>query len=314
MRSFCHRADVFIFLNLLIAFLLLYAADARFQYQAGTSEAMLPAMGQNRRFSFIIMGASHARVFSASGNGQRVSKIVNAPWLNFSKTAAGLIPEKIYLAQFYQAGNTADQIIYFLDPFVFYAPEWNEQALFLEDEPLRPSMFVTAWQEGASSETLVNYVRSKFTPYWLLLRQPASSAEDRHTLKERDTEAVRKRLAVLYPQGASGQMFSRYQQVFESSIALVASRGAKISIIMPPTLLGTAPGHDAAIALLKELKKRYTITYYDFSSAIQDPRLFTDHDHLNSAGVEFFTENALKPLLGGQQPLLSPHAMQVPKK
>jgi hypothetical protein len=266
------------------------------RYQNWETESSLFVIPKHTAYDVVILGSSHGRIFSSSKNHLRVENILNKKILNISKQAGGLLPEKLFLHYFYWRNNTTPNIIFFIDPAFFYSDRWNEKNFFLEDEPLRLPFLLQAWRNGVNQDILINYVRSKFSIYWMTSRTPKSGDSNLHALEYRDPAAVTKRLKFLYFDGLKEESFDHYTAILRDLVVEAASHHTKITFIFPTTLLGDLPGTPEVKAALAEIKKDYPLDFYDYSNAITDVELFNDHDHLNTAGVVEFSKKYLKPL------------------
>jgi hypothetical protein len=301
--TFARRAALFVGINLLAASGYLFITERQYAYSAANSESVLRTMPQEKAVDALIMGSSHGRIFSSMGNHARTEKILSRSVVNISKTKAGLIPEFAYLTHFFSQGNKAQDIIYFLDPPIFYSASWNEDLAFLEDEPLSLRFAWDAVKAGVKRDMLIHYARSKFSSAWLLYRKPSDKTAQIKALSGVDQAAVLKRREFLYRDGLNQETFARYAKVFENMAALSTSQGARLHVIMPATLLGPLPGTKEVEQLVVEMNKRGTlITYVDATNSILDPALYSDHDHLNSAGIEKFNTLVLVPLLASTSP------------
>lgn len=301
MKKFWIRVLFFVAINAFIALAILLYSQRDCGYNNINSESFLFIIQADRYYDLLMLGASHGRVFSARNNHTAVEHALKKNFLNLSKTASGLLPEKLYLDYFYKKGNKAKQLIYILDPFVFYSDRWNERSYFLEDEPFKIDFFILAVRNALKKEVLLNYFRAKFTPFWVIGRKYQKVEPETEPLVDVDSEAVKKRINILYPAGNDQRSFSirsRYFEILGSIITQAKQNGTAVTLIFPPTLLGDLPGRDEVKRqILDVLGKKYVFDFYDFSDVIKEPKYFMDHDHLNRNGVLFFTENFLKPIL-----------------
>lgn len=301
MKKFWIRALFFVAINAFIALAILLYSQRDCGYNNINSESFLFIIQADRHYDLLMLGASHGRVFSARNNHIAVEHALEKNFLNLSKTAGGLLPEKLYLDYFYKKGNKAKQLIYILDPFVFYSDYWNERSYFLEDEPFKIDFFILAVKNNLRKEVLLNYFRSKFTPFWVVGRKYQKIEPETEPLVAVDSEAVKKRIDVLYPSVIGQGPLSinlRYFELLSNIITQAKQNGAVVTLIFPPTLLGDLPGRDEVKRQISDvLDKKYEFDFYDFSDAIKEPKYFMDHDHLNRNGVLFFTESFLKPIL-----------------
>lgn len=203
----------------------------------------------------------------------------------------------MYFSYFLERGNTTDQVVYFIDPFIFYSDRWNEHNYFLEDEPITLDFLRLALKGGVSNSQLFNYIRSKFTPFWINGYQPSLTATQDNVVSLTDDQAVEKRLAILYPKGVESAEFARYRTYLRGITEMATTHHIKLIFVFTPTLLGTVPGMAETQAELMMLQKEFPFSMFDFFDVIVDKNFFADRDHLNTAGVEFFTRNYLKKIL-----------------
>ena len=287
MKRFLFNSIIFIAINLGIAGGYLYLNQNWYEYNNWNTYSSLLPMRDNQKYDLLILGSSHARVFSSFGNHERVENILGVKMLNLSKTASGLLPQKALLEYFYERGNSTSKILYILDPQIFYSAKWNEDNYFLEDEPLYLGFLWCALREGISYEVLTNYVRSKFSFYWLSSRAPVVELYEDTALSRIDKEAVRKRKEFLYSDGLKKEIFEHYARMMKELVLSAQKHNTKIVFIYPPTLLGDLSG-SKEVADLVESFKDSGVHFYDFSNVLKEHNYYQDHDHLNTSGVELF--------------------------
>lgn len=283
---------------MLLAGIYLVFTQTQYTYHNWNTYESLSLIPYSQQYDLLILGSSHGRVFSSFGNHRRIENILDMHILNISKTAAGLLPEKALLSYFYQNGNNAKQIMYIIDPAIFYSDKWNENNYFLEDEPFYPNFFITAAKEGINYKVLENYLRSKFSFYWITGRHPVDDELSKDIyLTGIDPEKVAKRRAFLYSDGLKSEIFAHYADMLRDLVSQASKHNSKIIFILPPTLLGRLPGISEVVSLIKSMKKYFNVEIFDFSDTIKEPKLYQDHDHLNTPGIELFTKKYLKPIL-----------------
>lgn len=286
-------------LNALIVLIILIISQSLYHYDNWDSEGHLFVIPKDTNYDILMLGASHGRVLSSSHNHERLEKILSKNILNLSKTAGGVVPEKLYFSYFYTRGNSAKKVVYFLDPFVFFSKKWNEGAYFLEDEPLSPRFLLEAIRQKLDKQIIFNYIRSKFTYFWFISRKPSTPEIERGSLEAVNAEAVRKRMERLYPDGMEGAPAAAYSEILEETIRLADEHNNKIIFILMPTQLGDVPGSEYLIRKLKALKESGRSEFYNLSDIMREPKFYSDHDHLNTEGVEYFTKNYLKLIIEG---------------
>lgn len=301
MKKFLIRLTVFILLNLIPYFVLAYF-PLRYHYTVNTiseTESNLLIMPERAHYDFVVMGTSHARIFSRSGNQDRVEALLSKKFLNISEGGGhgGIFAEQMYAQWFYNRGNSTPTIVYFIDPWVFYSRKWNEENYYLQNEPLDLKFFIQNLKAGVNQDVLVNYLKTKIYPSWFNSKPLTDLKENTGSLRTVDPHAVKERIDSLYLDGENSTTVEFYQKELERSLDVAKAHNSKVIFIVPASLLGILPGQKDMVDFLKSLQRTYDVEVYDFSGALKDTKYFYDHDHLNTEGVLLFTEKYLKPLL-----------------
>lgn len=297
MKKFALNLGLFLSLNALIPLFFLTIIDARYTYRNGETESNLFIIPRHQSYDILLMGASHGRIFSRDNNHLKVEKMLSGKILNISKGGGGgIVPEKLYLSYFFERGNTAKKILYIIDPWIFYSPLWNEKNYFLDDEPLRFSFIPSIVSTSLDKNVRIRYLTSKLSYRWIL-KKPSSSDENNRRLLRIDPLAVDKRRKSLYPDGLQNKYFARYKKDLEDILRLAHNNNTSVIFIYPPTLLGDMPGSEEVKKLLLSYEKTERTAFYDFSGSIKKPTFYSDHDHLNTNGIMYFTEHYLKNIL-----------------
>lgn len=251
----------------------------------------------DRDVPYVFLGSSHAARFSGcSQEVQLVRTALGGETVHLAKTASGVFQHRLFLQEFYDRGNRAETVVYFVDPFVFYSEAWNEQVPFIEFEPLD---FTFGWSMiagGVGTERMHTYCRSKFSLAWFELRPVFRRCTDRN-IGRIDADMVKKRLAGLYWEGTSPDLLARYLHELDRIIELARAQNSELVLMSPPTLLGPEPDGEMFRSAIWEREERYGLRYHDFRDAIRDPAMFRDHDHLNTEGVALFMEAYVGPAL-----------------
>ena len=253
-------------------------------------------------YDLVILGSSHGESFSRGPNRSLIENILEKKICNLSQgQGGGIIPAKIRYAHFLRK-HSAQKVIYFIDPFVFYSPEWNEKQDF-SSEPLELDVFIDLLKNRVD---IFRYFKSKLSKlvlgamnHFLKPQNITPRVNSNHisSLTKVDPELVRQNFRVLYRDGVNSRFIDQYGRELELIIQMAKARGEEIVFISYPTLLGKVPGFDEMKSLLLKFEQRYNTKYYDFSEAIHEPKYFEDHHHLNSLGIGYFTKGYLKPLL-----------------
>ncbi len=299
MKQFWWKTVVFAGINLLIlsgVLLRAWQKDDDLFFHFSLTESVLNSLPENQEYDLLIMGSSHGRIFSRGPNHRVVEQILGLRMANISRSAAGIIPESAYLDYFYSKGNSAETIVYFLDPFVFSTVRWNERQFFLTEEPFEPGFLRRMIRYGIEPGVMYAYIRSKFEHEWKK-NHGIVRIDESFALEYRVEESVRKRLEALYPDGYTKAVMDSYIPELKALLELARQHKTRVVFILPPTLLGKTPGHSDLVNHLRQINQQYQIPYYDYSDEIRDPRLYYNHDHLNRRGVRLFTLQYLKPLL-----------------
>ncbi len=300
-KKFISGAFLFIGINilvLLISFRIIHYFEHCYQYHNWETDSDLLIIPQNKSVDLLIMGSSHARIFTRDKNHLRVENILHKSLIDIGKGGGegGIVTNLVMLNYFYDQGDTAKQIIYFIDAWPFFSSKWNEKSYFLTNEPINADLLRLCFQYHVDHDVMLNYFKSKYTIDWLE-RKPKSREINNDELHDISREAIEKRLASLYIEPYDVNVFNHYAFLMEEVIQLARAHHAKLTFIFPPTLLDDNRGKDKVLKLLSGFKTKYGTDYYDYSNVIQDYTLFYNHDHLNTKGVAFFTDKYLAPLL-----------------
>src|SRR5690606_36410579 len=103
------------------------------------TDARLLNMPSNASRDYVFLGSSHAYLLSRfRDNAEQTESILGGRVENLAMpSGGGLRPARLYLEEFLARGNRTREVIYFLDPFVFYSPGPNDQHKFVYFEPLQ---------------------------------------------------------------------------------------------------------------------------------------------------------------------------------
>ncbi len=299
MKKFFIRGGILLVINLLIASYFLfqaYSKDDHIFFHYTQTESVLGSTPSDTEYDLLLMGSSHGRIFSRSGNHLKVERILGLKMANISRSGAGVVPEQTYLEYFYLKGNKTRTIVYFIDPFALSTVKWNERLYFLTDEPFKFEFLPLLFKNGIETDVIYNYVKSKFLKSWQ--KDHGMITEDAtYCLKHIVQESVEKRTAAIYPDGFKPAVFNNYLDELEKTIKFAQRHTCRLIFIIPPTLLGWTPGQPQLLGRLKFFKEKFGVPFYDYSMVIRKPQLFYNHDHMNVRGVAFFTSSYLKPIV-----------------
>ncbi len=300
MKKFAFKAAALIALNVLAGLAVLAVIDARHTDKQWETDSILYVIPRDTPFDLVTMGTSRARVFSEfKNNCEFAERELGARFLNLAiPFGGGIRPEKMFLENFFDRGNTAKAVVLFLDPFMLFADDFNKYHRFVFYEPFRIRFLIELFQNDIPIQRIITYIRSKFGLYWIFRESVVKEWDPRvaHATPD-EKEMVRKRIDSLYPEGLSETAFSRYTQDLDAIFKMVQAHGARMIVVFAPTLLGPEPGAAKTVAWLEGRKRTYPIEFHDFTNAMQDYAYFADHDHLNTKGFEYFVTQHLKPIL-----------------
>jgi hypothetical protein len=264
-----------------------------------TDSVLLP-MPRNTAYGVAILGSSHAHIMGRSiDNHFLCESVLETSVSNMaSPFGGGLTPARLYLERFFERGNHAEEVVYFLDPFVFFSPGLNETHKFVYYEPLDLPLLGKLVQNRFPSRRILTYVRSKFSWDWLT-RGPELVGAQFLGLKSEDIlqENIQGRIDSLYDKSLGKKHFRKYRGELEGIAALCRAQGSRLRLMTPPTLLGPEPGAETMHAWIAAQKDALGVTSHDFVDAMPDPKFYYDLDHLNTRGLEHFLRNYVKPAL-----------------
>ncbi len=287
------KIGMFLVLNLVVAVAALFMVhklEPSYKKYNWTTEATFSAIPGNQNFDFVLMGTSHAREFSRSGNHRVIETATGKTFFNLSKGSGhgGLLPNLSAWKYFTKRGNMTKHVIYFVDPWVFFSTKWNEENYFLEDEPIKAELFWLTVRSGYSPGVLLNYFKSKIKPSYFSIKPISEQANNKY-LSKIDTVLVHKQNEKNYLDGLDKTIYQKYKLQFSLFVSSLLANNIKVTLIMPPTLLGEEPGSKMVREFLLQLKG---VEFYDHTSLIQDKKLFYDLHHMNSEGIfMYFTQN-----------------------
>jgi hypothetical protein len=298
--SFIYRFITFLTIFALITYLLVGVLEYGLDWYKNSDISVLHEIRSNKNYDLLLMGTSHARMFGVSGHKKDVQAILDKKILSIANNGSGILPQKLYLELFYENHNNADTIIYFIDPWVFYSKDWNESNYYITDEVYRfdylKKLIANRFSMGVIKEYLHKKLSYKLFIYPIrrkLVFDESISDSDYNALEEFKKE----RLKLWYPQGTSSKTFRKYSNYLEEIIKLSRKHNSKVIFVLPPTLLGELPGQQEVGMYMKEIANKYGISFYDFSSAVNNRALYLNADHLNIKGVIYFSEKFLVPIL-----------------
>lgn len=289
--------------NAALGLALLRLHECTVQYAPWDTDSVLFVMPENEDFDLVILGSSHAYLLSRfRAHHEILERELGMRVLNLAMpTGGGLTPARFFLEYFFDRGNRAKAVVYFLEPFVFFNPGTNEAHKFVYFEPLRLRFLAKLLLNRFDSRQIITYIRSKFSYTWFAQR-PAPLDADYVSLegKQIDPGVIEQRIESLYMGPLHESHFQRFAPELERILECCRNEASSVLLITPPTLLGHEPGHERTRQYLDTLHARFDFAYYDFTNALWDRRYFRNYDHLNTPGVERFVSDLLRPILCGE--------------
>ncbi|MCF6287010.1 MAG: DUF1574 domain-containing protein, partial [Candidatus Hydrogenedentes bacterium] len=271
MRKLLLKGMLFLALNAALSVVVLHLHASTLTTVPWETDSVLMAMPSSAHTDLIFLGTSRTYLLSRfREHHEMVEKTLGRNVFNMAlPQGGGITPARFYLETFWEQGNTTDRIVYFLDPFVLYSPGANENHKFVYFEPFRIAFLAKLVRNHYPYRRIITYVRSKFSAAWLfrkprpLIHHIAALSESEYT-----EERIALRLDSLYPDGLPEDVFATYTAEFEHIIALCEKHDTPLTVIVPPTLLGPEPGHDAMIAWLRKLAEKGGIAVRDWVEAM----------------------------------------------
>ncbi|PIE63158.1 MAG: hypothetical protein CSA25_01495 [Desulfobacter postgatei] len=300
-KQFIIKLVIFGALNLFILTLLLYSVSGRHRdmhLSYAQTESNLLVIGKNEHYPIVFLGTSRGRVFSRDGNHEMVEKILGKKVANLSKGGGGgLMPMDVHLCFFMNQGNTADHIIYLVDPFVFYSSINNEHNdFFLRDEPFELFIFLKLIKDRYPLDRLSSYLQNIAVTDWRKISRYAAPGLTNGRLKKIDEEKLEK-ARKHYLEKCDRNSFVAYGHVVDDINRRVKTHGATITYVMLPLLMPDFPGLSEVDAFLRETADRQAgVFYINCASCMQDKKFYYDHMHFNKTGIAYFLKHCILPI------------------
>ena len=263
------------------------------QYEPWETESILSTIEENTPYDMLLMGSSHGRLFSRNRNHILMEEAFQGNIATIAGGSSCVIPAEVFLDVFYAKKNTADTVLYVIDPWCFYSDKYNTGYIF-EYEPFDLTLFVSMITHQIDPKIIKNYLsrtlRQGQKPYVNKGVRPRTEK-----LQSVDEYAVNDRLLDLYEGDIARNSNAEYIDTFTRINRAAKKQNSEIINIIPPTLY-TDPHYDKLKVILDENK----LLYVDMSESITDPIYYYDHDHLNVEGVKMFL-NKLKEEIASRQ-------------
>jgi len=305
------RGVCLLLLNVLAGVAAIAWAGQRYgRYAPWETESALLTLPKNETVGVVLAGSSRAWVMSRYPDHHT---ILEETWgtsvVNMGMNAAGPLPIYLMLQAFYDRGNSADVLLYLVEPFGFFGAPFNEEHVLVRTEPFDARLLAHMLTSGVPLRRILVYGTSKFRWDWFAgppkaqpWRRKALTAAD-----AKDTQKIQNRLDAIYPEGTTRQAFNRNQRYFLDTIALAQAHGTRVVCVGSPSLLGAEPGSTELVDLLETCQQHMGIIYRDLSAAIQDPACYAHLDHLNADGIRVFATE-VAPLVTKRRATAEPTA------
>ena len=268
MKNFIKKSNIFSFTFLILLISIAYFTSfivTQRHFKIYETDSNTLVMGKNEHYDLILSGASHSRILSRHKNHLRLEKILNKSIFNIGQGAAscGIEEQFFYLKYFYDEGNSADTMLYFLSPPLLFSEllPIASNTFNIERFSLRFILRYLRFECGENKrQRLFEYFRSKFTWEWISLA-PKKSEYMNKTLEQVDSVLIKEGIANYYKLEKDSEVrFNKSCDVLENEIKYSKEINLQIVFIVPPAVFGKWPGHDRVIDFMhgrgRELPKR----------------------------------------------------------
>lgn len=276
-------------LAIVALFSLSWVVTSPIEYSNSETEANLPILTEDRHFDVLMMGISHARIFSRHRNHERFEAETGKSMINLSQGGGygGLDNQLMHLRYFLHKGNSADELVLVLSPMLMFNKNTDRTRVAFEREPFDPEFFRFVAEHGVENryQQLGYYLRSKLFWSWITTRPITLERMDKQ-IDGLDSAAMARTMPGAYPYGLDAAQFADRSAVADSILKLAYTEGMQITVMMPASLFGKWPGHDETMAWLETKKQSYGLRIIDLSERwVMRTEYFYDHHHLNTDGV-----------------------------
>ncbi len=276
-------------LSLLGIFLFSWTYTSQFTYSNAETEANLPVLKDSTDYDVLMLGISHARIFSRHRNHERFEAETGKSMINLSQGGGfgGLDNQLLHLNYFLEKGNSADELVIVLSPMLMFNRNTDRTRVAFEREPFDPHFFRHVAENGVENryQQLGYYLRSKLFWTWITTR-PASLDRMDKQIGGLDSAAMARTMPGAYPYGLDPDQFIDRSAVADSILRVAFQHGMSITVVMPASLFGKWPGHDETVAWLESRREEFDLRIVDLSERwVMQTEYFYDHHHLNTDGV-----------------------------
>jgi hypothetical protein len=276
-------------LSLTGIFLFSWMYTSQFSYTNSETEANLPVLKDSTEYDILMLGISHARIFSRHRNHERFEARTEKSMINLSQGGGfgALDNQLLHLKFFLKNGNSANELVIVLSPMMMFNRNTDRTRVAFEREPFDPDFFRFVVENGVENryQQLGYYLRSKLFWTWLTTRPTSLDRMDKQ-IDGLDSSAMARTMPGAYPYGIDQMQFIDRSAVVESIFRVARENEMRITVVMPASLFGKWPGHDETMQWLETVRDPYNLRIVDLSDRwVMRTEYFYDHHHLNTDGV-----------------------------
>jgi hypothetical protein len=270
-------------------FLFSWVYTSQFSFENSETEANLPVLKENTSYDVLMLGISHARIFSRHRNHERFEAATGKSMINLSQGGGfgGLDNQLMHLKYFLHKGNSADELVLVLSPMLMFNSNTDRTRVAYEREPFDPDFFRFVAEHGVENryQQLGYYLRSKLFWNWITARPISLDRMDKQ-IDGLDSAAMARTMPGAYPYGLDPAQFADRSAIAESIFRVAHENGMHITIVIPASLFGKWPGHEETMTWLDTVRNSYDLRIVDLSEKwVMRTEYFYDHHHLNTDGV-----------------------------
>lgn len=289
MKKFLIHLLKFALVSILLVSTLLIVANqlvVRHPFKNGETESNLLVLNESQYYDYLILGISHARNFSRNTHHEMFVSALHGKAINLAQGdgLGGLENQYWYFTYFLKKHNSAKHMILVLSPTLMYSNLIDQNSVAFYREPIKLEFIKHLWRVGGPNkkDQLFHYVKSKLGHNWWLTK-PTMCLPNIDEVPMLDTAEVREGMVIAYPQGLDPKVFEERAKVLDGILQLAKQNNIEPIIVIPPALFGKWPGHDNVLSYVS--KKYPKITIIDSSTDVLNPKMYSDHHHLNTAGM-----------------------------
>lgn len=276
-------------LSLTAIFLFSWMYTSQFAYTNSETEANLPVLKDSTEYDVLMLGISHARIFSRHRNHERFEEATGKSLINLSQGGGfgGLDNQLLHLKYFLSRGNSAEDMVIVLSPMLMFNRNTDRTRVAFEREPFDVHFLQFVAENGVENryQQLGYYLRSKLFWTWITVRPTSLDRMDKQ-IDRLDSAAMARTMPGAYPYGLEPAQFNDRSAVAESIFRVARENGMRVTVVMPASLFGKWPGHDETLAWLETVQYVYDLRVIDLSERwVMRTEYFYDHHHLNTDGV-----------------------------